>query len=85
MTKRPEEIALLAESGKLLADVFGYLDQLSLISMSTIWSIASSSMNSRHARQAKGKTGMPTRSTLLATTWFAMVFRPLPRYCKAET
>ena len=36
MTKRPEEIALLAESGKLLADVFGYLDQLSLISMSTM-------------------------------------------------
>lgn len=36
MTKRPEEIALLAESGKLLADVFGYLDQLSLIGMSTM-------------------------------------------------
>jgi methionine aminopeptidase len=36
MTRRPEEIALLAESGKLLADVFGYLDQLSLIGMSTM-------------------------------------------------
>ena len=36
MTKRPEEIALLAESGKLLADVFGYLDGLSLIGMSTM-------------------------------------------------
>jgi methionyl aminopeptidase len=36
MTKRPEEIALLAESGKLLADVFGYLDRLSLIGMSTM-------------------------------------------------
>lgn len=36
MTKRPEEIALLAESGKLLANVFGYLDQLSLIGMSTM-------------------------------------------------
>ncbi len=36
MTKRPEEIALLAESGKLLAEVFGYLDQLSLIGMSTM-------------------------------------------------
>jgi methionyl aminopeptidase len=36
MTKRPEEIALLAESGKLLAEVFGYLDRLSLISMSTM-------------------------------------------------
>jgi methionyl aminopeptidase len=36
MTKRPEEIALMAESGKLLADVFGYLDQLSLIGMSTM-------------------------------------------------
>jgi len=36
LTKRPEEIALLAESGRLLADVFGYLDQLSLIGMSTM-------------------------------------------------
>ncbi|RKP44519.1 type I methionyl aminopeptidase [Trinickia fusca] len=36
MTKRPEEIALLAESGKLLADVFAHLDQLSLIGMSTM-------------------------------------------------
>lgn len=36
MTKRPEEIALMAESGKLLASVFGYLDQFSLIGMSTM-------------------------------------------------
>jgi methionyl aminopeptidase len=36
MTKRPEEIALLAESGKLLADVFGYLDRLGMIGMSTM-------------------------------------------------
>jgi methionyl aminopeptidase len=36
MTKQPEEIALMAESGKLLAKVFGYLDQLSLIGMSTM-------------------------------------------------
>lgn len=36
MTKRPEEIALMAESGKLLAKVFGYLDGLSLIGMSTM-------------------------------------------------
>ena len=36
MTKRPEEIALMAESGKLLASVFAYLDQLSLIGMSTM-------------------------------------------------
>lgn len=36
MTKRPEEIALLAESGRLLADVFGYLDTLNLIGMSTM-------------------------------------------------
>ena len=36
MTKRPDEIALLAQSGKLLADVFGYLDRLSLIGMSTM-------------------------------------------------
>jgi methionyl aminopeptidase len=36
MIKRPEEIALLAESGKLLAEVFGHLDRLSLIGMSTM-------------------------------------------------
>jgi len=36
LTKRPEEVALLAESGKLLADVFGYLDRLDLIGMSTM-------------------------------------------------
>ena len=36
MTKRPEEIALLAESGKLLAAVFGHLDRLDLIGMSTM-------------------------------------------------
>jgi methionyl aminopeptidase len=36
MTKRPEEIALMAESGKLLADVFAMLDRLDLIGMSTM-------------------------------------------------
>ncbi|HEY0293960.1 MAG TPA: type I methionyl aminopeptidase [Bordetella sp.] len=36
MTKRPEEIALLAESGRLLADVFGYVDRLGLIGMTTM-------------------------------------------------
>jgi methionyl aminopeptidase len=36
MTKRPEEIALLAEAGKLLAQVFGHLDRLNLIGMSTM-------------------------------------------------
>jgi len=36
MTKRPEEIALMAESGKLLASVFGQLDKLNLIGMSTM-------------------------------------------------
>jgi methionyl aminopeptidase len=36
MIKRPEEIALMAASGKLLADVFGHLDQLNLIGMSTM-------------------------------------------------
>jgi methionyl aminopeptidase len=36
MTKRPEEIALMAQSGKLLADVFGYLDRLNLVGMSTM-------------------------------------------------
>lgn len=36
MTKRPEEIALMAESGRLLASVFAHLDQLNLIGMSTM-------------------------------------------------
>ena len=36
MIKRPEEIALMAESGRLLASVFGYLDGLSLTGMSTM-------------------------------------------------
>lgn len=36
MTKRPEEIALLAESGRLLAQVFAHLDRLDLIGMSTM-------------------------------------------------
>lgn len=36
MIKRPEEIALMAESGKLLAGVFAHLDSLSLIGMSTM-------------------------------------------------
>jgi len=36
MTKRPEEIALMAQAGRLLADVFGHLDRLELAGMSTI-------------------------------------------------
>jgi methionyl aminopeptidase len=36
MTKRPEEISLLAEAGKLLAEVFSHLDRQPLIGMSTM-------------------------------------------------
>jgi methionyl aminopeptidase len=36
MTKRPEEIVLMAEAGKLLAEVFAQLDRLPLIGMSTM-------------------------------------------------
>jgi methionyl aminopeptidase len=36
MTKRPEEIALMAAAGKLLAEVFAQLDKLDLIGMSTM-------------------------------------------------
>ncbi|MDF2077711.1 type I methionyl aminopeptidase [Ectopseudomonas mendocina] len=36
MSKTPEEIALMAESGRLLASVFGYLDRLDLLGMSTL-------------------------------------------------
>lgn len=35
MVKRPEEIALMAQAGKLLADVFAHLDRLELAGMST--------------------------------------------------
>jgi methionyl aminopeptidase len=36
MTKRPEEVALMAAAGKLLAGVFGHLDTLDLAGMSTM-------------------------------------------------
>ena len=36
MTKRPEEIALMAAAGQLLAGVFTYLDTFELIGMSTM-------------------------------------------------
>jgi methionyl aminopeptidase len=36
MTKRPEEVAIMAEAGRLLASVFTHLDQLNLIGMSTM-------------------------------------------------
>lgn len=36
MIKKPSELALMAESGRLLAEVFLYLDRLSLIGMSTM-------------------------------------------------
>lgn len=36
MTKRPEEIALMAEAGRLLASVFAFLDRISLHGMSTM-------------------------------------------------
>ena len=36
MTKQPHELALMAESGRLLASVFGMLDKLSLAGMTTL-------------------------------------------------
>ncbi|PKQ40834.1 type I methionyl aminopeptidase [Pseudomonas sp. YY-1] len=36
MIKTPQQIALMAESGRLLASVFGYLDRLDLLGMSTL-------------------------------------------------
>lgn len=36
MTKQPEELALMAESGRLLASVFGLLDRTTLAGMSTL-------------------------------------------------
>ena len=35
MTKAPEEVALMAEAGRLLASVFAHLDGLALAGMST--------------------------------------------------
>jgi len=63
MIKRPEEIALMAESGRLLASVFGYLDGLKLIGMSTMqsttWSSASSSTSSMRGRRARASMALP--------------------------
>ncbi|HXP89401.1 MAG TPA: type I methionyl aminopeptidase [Fibrobacteria bacterium] len=36
MTKRPGEVELMAQSGKLLAQVFGHLDRLGLVGMTTM-------------------------------------------------
>lgn len=36
MSKTPQQIALMAESGRLLASVFAYLDRLDLLGMSTL-------------------------------------------------
>ena len=36
MTKAPHELALMAESGRLLAAVFGMLDRLPLAGMTTL-------------------------------------------------
>ena len=36
MTKQPHELALMAESGRLLASVFGMLDRLALAGMTTL-------------------------------------------------
>lgn len=36
MIKKPSELALMAESGRLLAEVFLYLDRLTLVGMSTM-------------------------------------------------
>jgi len=61
MTKRPEEIALLAESGRLLANVFAHLDRLNLIGMSTMQVndlVDGFIVNELHARPAsKGQYG----------------------------
>lgn len=61
MTKRAEEIALLAESGRLLAQVFEYIDGLNLMGMSTMQVnelVDSLIVNKLHARPAsKGQYG----------------------------
>jgi hypothetical protein len=89
MTKRPEEIALMAESGRLLAQVFGHLDRLNLVGMSTMQVndlvddlIVREPML---ARPAKGNTDTPTRSMPHPTTWFATASHPLRTSCRTGT
>jgi methionyl aminopeptidase len=61
MTKHPEEIALLAESGRLLASVFTYLDTFNLAGMSTMQVndlVDAHIVDALHARPAsKGQYG----------------------------
>jgi methionyl aminopeptidase len=61
MTKRPEEIALMAESGRLLAGVFTYLDTFNLVGMSTMQVndlVDAHIVDALHARPAsKGQYG----------------------------
>ncbi len=89
MTKRPEEIALLAESGKLLANVFGYLDQLSLIGMSTMQVndlVDSFIVNELDARPAsKGQYGYAYALNSSRNNVVSMAFRPRQISCKAGT
>jgi len=63
MTKRPEQVALMAASGKLLADVFGYVDKMDLPGMSTMQVndlVERFIVDELHARPAsKGQYGYP--------------------------
>lgn len=61
MTKRPDEIALMVQSGRLLARVFSHLDEMNLIGMSTLQvndQVESFIVNELQARAAsKGQYG----------------------------
>jgi len=65
MTKQPQELALLAESGRLLASVFGLLDRTSLAGMSTLQIDEMveqfTSMISRPDQQARANMAMSLR------------------------
>ena len=65
MTKQPEEIALLSESGRLLASVFEHIDGLSLAGMSTLeidTAVETFIVETLHARPAsKGQYAISSR------------------------
>ncbi|MEX1250295.1 MAG: hypothetical protein WEA77_03775 [Hyphomonas sp.] len=63
MTKRPEELQLMAEAGRRLSSVFGLIERMYLIGLSTlevndrVWRYIADELKSRPA--SKGNTALP--------------------------
>jgi len=89
MIKTPEEVALMAEAGRLLASVFTHLDQLDLCGMSTLQVdgiVDNFIVHNLKARPAsKGQYASPTRSTPPSTAWCATGYRVPATYCRTVT